>query len=173
MALLNQAFDATTIDPTQTFEVLPAGDYPVMVVDSDMKSTKDGSGQYLQLTLEVIDGPYSGRVIFDRLNLVNRNDKAVEIAQRTLSQICHAIGVLRVQDSAELHNKPILAKVAYKPASGQYGESNEVKGYKAYAAAAAPAARAAPAYIAPVSAPQPAQQPAAPASASVPPWAAR
>jgi hypothetical protein len=34
-----------------------------------------------------------GRKIFDRLNLVNAEpDQAVEIAQRTLSAICHATG---------------------------------------------------------------------------------
>lgn len=128
--MANLAFDANQVDPTDQFEVLPAGDYPVMIVDSEMKPTKDNRGQYLQLTLEVIDGPCRGRKMWDRLNLQNPNQQAVEIAQRSLSQICHAVGVLQVNDSAELHDKPMVARVKVRPARGQYPESNEVSQYK-------------------------------------------
>jgi hypothetical protein len=80
MAQLN--FDATHVDITNHYEAIPAGDYEAMVTDSQMKSTKDGSGQYLELTLEIQSGQFQGRKIWDRLNLQNRNAKAVEIAQR-------------------------------------------------------------------------------------------
>ena len=128
--MANLAFDANQVDPTDQFEALPAGDYPVIIVDSEMKPTRDNRGQYLQLTLEVIDGPYKGRKMWDRLNLNNPNQQAVEIAQRQLSQICHAVGVLQVNDSLELHDKPLVARVKVRPASGQFSESNEVSQYK-------------------------------------------
>lgn len=169
-------FNAAQVDPTNEFEVLPAGDYPVIIVDSEMKSTKDGRGQYLQLTEEVIDGPYQGRKFWDRLNLDNPNQQAVEIAQRTLSQICHAVGVLQVQDSAQLHDRPMIAKLKVRPARGQYSESNEVAQYKPLAqptgGAAQPAAYQAPQPPAtPAQAVVPPQQIVAPQSnASVPPW---
>ena len=59
----------------------------------------------------MLDGPYKGRKLFDRLNLVNANPVTVEIAQRTLSAICHATGRMQVQDSEELHLIPFIADV--------------------------------------------------------------
>jgi hypothetical protein len=147
-------FDATQVAPANPLDPVPAGDYTVCIVDSEMKQTSSMNGYYLQLTLEVLEGEYAGRKIFDRLNLDNPNRQAVEIAQRTLSAICHAVGVMQVSDSAELHDKPLVAKVVVKPPRGEYGPSNEVKGYKASSAG--------------VSAPAPTQRP----QAQVPPPAA-
>jgi hypothetical protein len=173
MAFLGGTFDATQIQPNQPFEVLPAGDYKCIITESEMADTKTG-GQMLKLTLQVIEGEHTNRMLFDRLNLVNNNPKAVEIAQRTLSSICHAVGKYQVSDSSELHNLPLIASVKIRPASadGQYGPQNDIKGYKpataqpAQQAPAQPAQQAAPAQQAPQA---PAQQ-AAPAG--TPPWMA-
>ena len=50
----------------------------------------------------------------------------MEIAQRTLSAICHATGRMQVQDSEELHLIPMIADVTVKPPKNGYGESNKV-----------------------------------------------
>ena len=128
MATLN--FDASGIDTTSQFDAIPAGDYEAMVTASEMKTTKDGTGQYLELRLEIQSGHAQGRSLFDRLNLQNRNPKAVEIAQKQLAQLCHATGVLQVTDSQQLHNRPIVMKVAVRN-DPERGPSNEIKGYKA------------------------------------------
>ena len=52
--------------------------------------------------------------------------------------ICHAAGVLQLQDSAQLHNKPMRIRVTIKKSEG-YEPSNEVKGYEAITGTAAPA----------------------------------
>lgn len=158
MASIN--FDASGIDTTSQFDAIPAGDYEAMVTDSTMKSTKDGTGQYLELTIEIQSGQFQGRRLWDRLNLSNRNPKAVEIAQKQLAQLCHATGVLQVQDSQQLHNRPIVMKVAVKN-DPERGPSNEIKGYKARGSTTAQA----PAFQAPRAA-----APAAPAAAPLP-WA--
>jgi len=129
-------FNAEEIQP-DSFDALPAGWYEVMIVESENKETKAGTGSYLQLTLEVVSGEHRGRKLWDRLNLDNPNSTAVEIAQKTLSAICRAVGVLRPQDSAELHDKLMLAKVISKKYEGE--DRNEIKGYKE-AGAKAPAA---------------------------------
>ena len=127
MANLGTTFDATGIEPTQTLEVLPPGKYPAQIVNSDLRLTKDGMGQYLFLEIDVLEGPYQGRKLFDRLNLVNANTQTVEIAQRSLSAICHATGRLQVQDSEELHLIPFMAVVQVQPPKNGYGESNKVR----------------------------------------------
>lgn len=128
MAQFQNPFDATTIAPREAMDVLPDGDYQVIIDASEWKQTKAGTGAYLELTLHVTDGPAKGRKLWDRLNLSNPNQTAVDIAQQTLSAICHAVGVLRVSDSTQLHNLPMLAKVKVK--QGETGPMNEVKGYK-------------------------------------------
>lgn len=149
-------FNATNISPSQVFTPLPAGDYPAIITESEVKPTKDGQGQYLQLKLQIQGGEFSGRTLFDRLNLWNNNQQAQEIAQRTLSAICHAVGILQIGDSQELHNRPLIVTVKVKPAQGNYDASNEIKGYKAAQLSAAPSfvppqAQAAPAANAPAS----------------------
>ena len=127
MANLGATFDATGVDPVKPLEVLPPGRYPAQIVNSDMRLTKDGMGQYLNLEIDVLEGPYQGRKLFDRLNLVNANSQTVEIAQRTLSAICHATGRLQVQDSEELHLIPFMAVVQVQPPKNGYGESNKIR----------------------------------------------
>lgn len=129
MAMNLNGFNAETIEPQTSYDPLPADWYPVMITDSEEKPTKAGTGSYLQMTLEVVEGQYKGRLIWERLNLDNPNSTAVEIAQRALSGICRATGVMTPGDSSELHNKPIMAKVAVDPGKGAYGPSNSVKEY--------------------------------------------
>jgi hypothetical protein len=129
MAQLGTNFDATTVDPSGGFPLIPAGKYLAQIVASEMKVTKDGTGQYLELQIEVIDGPESGRTVFDRLNLQNSNDTTVAIAQRTLSQICHATGVLSVTDSEQLHARRMLIDVRIEPGKGQYRDQHRVVSY--------------------------------------------
>lgn len=133
MAQLN--FDASSVAPAEAPEAIPAGWYNARVTNSEMKPTADGSGAYLQLELSIIDGGYANRKLFDRLNLQNKNPVAVEIGYRQLSAICHATGVIQVQDTQQLHGIPLKIKVGLRPAGpgtdGKYYEaSNEVKGYK-------------------------------------------
>jgi hypothetical protein len=152
MAQFQNPFDATAVAPREPMDVLREGDYPVLIEASEWKETKKRDGAYLELTLQVTDGEYKGRKLWDRLNLSNPNTAAVDIAQQTLSAICHAVGVLKVSDSAQLHDKPMVAKVKVK--QGENGPMNEIKGYKQLKAgvvgtvAPAPAA-AAPAATAP------------------------
>jgi hypothetical protein len=99
----------------------------------------------------------------------------VEIAQRTLSAICHAVGQMQVSDSEQLHFRPLQVTLAVEPDSRdkhlpppEQRKQNRVKGY-------APLSGAAPAR--PAAAPPPAPRPAAasparpaPAASATPPW---
>ena len=128
MAQLN--FDANTVSPADSIEAIPAGWYNAQIDQSEMKPTKDGSGAYLELRFSVLDGQYANRKVFGRLNLRNANPVAQEIAYKQLSAICHATGVLQVQDSQQLHGRPMKIKVSVRAASGDYEDSNELKAFK-------------------------------------------
>ena len=151
-------FNAEEVEPNAAPEALPAGDYVAQVVGSEMKPTASGSGEYLKLEIEILTPGFSGRRVFDQLNIRNESAEAERIGRAQLSALCHAVGVLRISDSQQLHGKPFMVKLAIKE-DPTYGKQNKVKGYKAVTGAA-------PAAVTPhPSAPQAAARPAA-----VPPW---
>ena len=110
MVQLGQNFDASQVDPVGEYAPLPDGDYNVMITASDYKETKSGNGHYVSLQMEVQGGEYHGRALWENLNIDNPNQQAVDIAYRTLSAICHAVGVLNVQDTEELHGRMFSVK---------------------------------------------------------------
>lgn len=143
MADLSGAFDGGagyvpgSVEPI-SFEDLPAGDYPVVIVESEMKDTKDRLGRYLNLTMKIFEGTGKNRTVFDRFNLVNRNQTAVTIAKQQLEALCRAIGMKDpIRDSAQLHNKPFVIRLGYAERAKDggliaEGQRNEVKAYKPY-----------------------------------------
>lgn len=152
-------FNANEVEPNKPMDLLPPGKYRVVISDSESKQTKAGDGSYLMLTLTVIEGEHEGRKLFDRLNLDNPNPTAVEIAKRTLSAICRAVGVMTPQASSDLHDIPLIAAVKVTPAKGEYEAKNEIKGYES-AGVTVPSGKGQAA---------PAKKPAA-ADSAAPPW---
>lgn len=127
-------FDASTVEPSDSYDLVPAGWYQAIIVESEQVATKAGTGSYLKLRFDIIDGEHSGRVLFDNLNLDNPNQIAVEIAYKALSAICRAVGVMKPESSSDLHDIPLMIKVGIQPAKGEYEASNRIKGYKAVGA---------------------------------------
>jgi hypothetical protein len=122
-------FDARNVEPTADFEPIPAGKYLAMITESEMKPNKSGTGGYLQLTFQILDGPYKNRFVWARLNLNNPNATAVKIAHGELSALCRAVGVLAPNDSIELHNLPLVITVKCKKRADTGEIQNEIKGY--------------------------------------------
>ena len=171
MATLN-GFDATQVEPSCGFGPIPEGKYLATIVGSELKPTKSGTGHYLELTFQLAaDGEYKGRRVWARLNLDNPNRQAVDIARADLSAICRAVGVMRPQDSCELHNLPLSIKVACKTRGDTGDIANEIKGYErrgAVPSAGRVGAGDPPSGRAPVA--MPGKVPAAQGDNSTPPW---
>ena len=153
MAKLN--FTVTEAPQSSTNEPKPAGEYTMQVVNSDMRTTKSGTGQYLWLEFEILSGPVRGK-FWDRLNLFNDNSKTVEIANRQLSAICNALDIVALDDSEKLHMKPL--RVQLKVTEGRDGALQNSAKYLPLTAKAAPVAASAPAAA------------AAPAATAQKPW---
>lgn len=123
-------FDANVIEPSAPREVIAPGKYKAVITKSEERPTKAQTGSMLVLTCQIIEGPHNGVTLMDRLNLNNPNKTTEEIAQRTLSAICRAVGVMMPNESSDLHDKPLMITVKVKPADGQYAASNEISGYE-------------------------------------------
>jgi hypothetical protein len=154
------SFNAATVAPDTSREILPAGTYNARIIESSVEPLKSGNGLGMKLTLDIIDGPHKGRRLWSQLNIQHTNEVAQKIGQQQLSAICHAVGVINMQDTAQLHNKPLKVRVKIRQ-DAVYGDKNEVAGYEAMGGVATPPAAQAAAP----------QAPAAPFGAKAAPWA--
>jgi hypothetical protein len=115
MAKLDGVFDATTVPERNDFSPIPPGSYTAMITHSELKDTSTG-GQMIVLELDIQEGEFTGRKLFERLNIKNDNPKAVDIAFRTLGEIVKAVGKTTIKDTEELHNKRLYVEVRIEPA---------------------------------------------------------
>ncbi|QDV24543.1 hypothetical protein Q31a_28620 [Aureliella helgolandensis] len=58
MANLN-GFDANSVEPADELEPIPTGKYIAVITDSEIKPMKSGTGNYLQLTFQIVEGEYA------------------------------------------------------------------------------------------------------------------
>lgn len=137
MANLNN-FDASQVEPSVEFEPVPAGRYVVVITASQDKPTRNQDGEYLELTMEIVEGEYKGRRIWDRIMLQHSNPMTVKIARARLSSLCRACGLMRPGDSEALHNLPIVARVRLKARNDTQEMGNEIASYEARAVDARP-----------------------------------
>jgi hypothetical protein len=124
-------FDASQVAPFEGFQPLPAGEYSVTITEAQIMPAKENpQNRYLQLQYTVSDaGPFAGRKLIDRLNLWNDNPTATDMAQKTLSAIARASGVIRVQTPQDLFGRPFKVQVSVRPAQGDFGEQNRIMKY--------------------------------------------
>lgn len=137
MATLPPNFNADEIE-VDDFSPLPAGEYVVTIVESEMRENKKGTGEFLELTMKVRDGQQANRQVRDRLNLKHQSQDAVRIDTQKLAKICKAVGVLKPRDSVDLHNIPLVITVGVTAPNANGAVFNEVKNYKAKSSASQP-----------------------------------
>ncbi len=119
--------DMNNVEAEAPRVALPAGEYQAVITDSDYKTPKSGGAPYLELTLSVVDPAYKGRKLWDRLNLKHAKPEVVAMAKQRLKAIQDAIGLAKVSDSVQMHNRQLTVVVAETEYNGK--PSNEVKGY--------------------------------------------
>lgn len=147
-------FDTHSVEPQKDFDVIPPGDYPIEIEKSEMKPTKkvdaNGSpvGHYLELTCKILALPGNatgmvgqtavGRKVWDRLNIDNPSQVAVEIALRSLAALGQALGLANITDTQQVVGGKCIACIKAKD------DNNEIRTYKPLATALVEAPPAAP-----------------------------
>jgi len=127
-------FDAGNVEPVPSFDPIPAGQYLAMISASEEKTSKQGN-KFLSLEFEVLDGQYKDRKLWVNLNLSHPNPETVKFARAELASICKAVGVLKPQDSVQLHNLPMLITVKCVNRKDTGELQNRIKSYALKAAA--------------------------------------
>ncbi len=115
-------FDASQVEPNRPYGPLPAGEYRVQIVESAYRENDNTGSKYAELVFEVLDGEHTGRKHFERLSLWHDNQTVVDIAQRTLSAICRAVGQMQVSNTQVLEFKPLgmKARVTKRKDNGEW-----------------------------------------------------
>jgi hypothetical protein len=126
------------IQQKRSFDALPKGKYRAIINNTAIKPTRAGTGEYLAVTFQIIEGDHSGRRIWQNLNLSNRNKTAEDIARQELNTICAAVGIAsgtRLQQTEELHDIPLVIDVGL---DSKDETRNRIYGYEPDGAVAAP-----------------------------------
>jgi hypothetical protein len=131
-------FDISTYEaPKSDYDPLPKGEYQAMVTESQMKVTKAGTGEYLALTMQIIEGKYADRKIWENLNLHNPNEVAENIARANLKAISQACGFEELDDTDQLNDIPFILVLDI---DRKDPTRNRVMGYKRAGSGSAPSA---------------------------------
>jgi len=119
-----------------SFTCLPEGEYPVVIIHDEIKTTQKG-GKMLEIKLLIFEGKYKGENLTDRLNLINPSAAAQKIGQGTLKKLCRLTGLpFPPKDTEAWKGKPLMVKVVVTEftsnTSGKILKGNEIKDYKEY-----------------------------------------
>lgn len=113
MAILNGQFDATQFTPTDR-SLIPAGTYKAVIKKTEIRNNSNGTGQHLNLEINLIEGQFKDRKVWENLNCWHESKKTSEIAWATLSSIARAVNVLQFNDTAALHDLPLMVQITQK-----------------------------------------------------------
>lgn len=127
MTLLGKSF-VTDEEADATIELIPANTIVTVVVkESDVKTTQAGTGEYIKITCEVMEGDYQGRKVWHNFNIVNPNEKAVQIGRGQLKRLNQVLGISELTDTSELHGVPFKILVNIRKGTGGYDDQNVIK----------------------------------------------
>ena len=122
-------FDITEVEEKTEYALLPEGRYRCIVSSSDIKENNAGTGDNLNLKIEIVSGEYAGRLVFENLCWRHESDKAVQIARARFAELCRAVGILAPADTEQLHDIPFDCIIGIQKGSKGYSDSNKVKKY--------------------------------------------
>lgn len=135
---LGETYSAAELQPSQSYDLLPSGWYTAIITEAELKPTKAGTGEYIKCRYDITGPSGQGRVVFGNFNIKNPNPKAEEIGRQQLGDLMRALGLSAVHDTDQLINGHLSIKVDIRPASGEYGPQNEVKGWRSNTASLPP-----------------------------------
>ena len=107
---------------------MPPGNYQAQIIQDEEKISKSGD-RYVQLTVQITDGTFKGRLLWESLNLWHSNEKPRSIARATFASICKAVGVKSPRDTSAILNKTLVVGVGVRHNDYKGKEENHIKVY--------------------------------------------
>ena len=97
------------------FAPIPEGQYTVIITKTEIAQTKAGNGTMVKASMQIVDGDYSGRMVWTNFNIQNENPEAQKIGRAEFARCCMAAGVNANNpdfDTSELHDIPMNIRLA-------------------------------------------------------------
>lgn len=116
------------------FDALPKGPYEVVVQEAEKMVSKTGKDM-IRVKVQVLNGPYANRVLFNYIVFAKENPKAMRLTLERLA----AFGITReiiatakpsIPQIAEMLEGLSAVAVVGIQASGEYKGSNEIKAFR-------------------------------------------
>lgn len=127
-------WDLSKVEVSTGYSPLPPGDYLVVAKAGELKATKSGSGEYVNVEFTIIGEKFNQRKLFHRFNTKNENPTAVKIGKELMAQFFLAAGLKSEQLSAvtpdDFAGQSCLANVIVETST--YGEQNVIKSFKPF-----------------------------------------
>ena len=107
--------------------VVPKGTYLVQMIWSEFKRNKNDNGDVLHYKMRILKGEFQGVEIYSTLNFTNPSANCEAMGKKELEMIRAASGhVGKLNDTGELHERPMLATYGIKEANGSWPRKNEL-----------------------------------------------
>lgn len=125
--------DLSNVKDSGSFQPLPAGEYNLIVDEAEVKQTKAGTGEYINLKLKVLNGQYAERFIFTTFNFKNANKQAQDIGMSQLKGFLGAAGMnnQKLSNVVDMVGAKAVGVVKIKH-DEQWGDKNVVSYFKPY-----------------------------------------
>ena len=130
--------------PTTEFTLIPVGWQPMMVESTEWVEpfqAAPGEPKELKMTLTILEGEFKNRKLWKKLKLRSQDPTELKKANGQLASLLDAIGMVSINNIAEIIQRPFVAKVGvFQP--NDRDPVNFVNGFKSFTIAPAPAAPA-------------------------------
>jgi len=120
-------FDANQYEPAREFQLYNPGQYPSQIESVEIKPTKANNGAFFEVKMVMLEEPYKGQRLTDRINVDNPSTACVAIGRGQLTALCLAAGIAKLDDTDQLLQCVVVPHVKVK------GEQNEIRTYSSIA----------------------------------------
>ncbi len=136
--IMGEDIDTEGAQTGNDFEALPAGWYTVLIESAEIAPGRKFPDVPLLTIIGVVVGEkYANRKLFDRVNLVRKENKppswkdnCVDMTKTRLASIWGAAGATHSKDTSQLIDKMVQMKVEVRQEEGR-SKDNKVVGYSA------------------------------------------
>lgn len=131
--MVQLGFNTQEYDLPTFGEPFKPGWYAARIDKIDLKPTKKGDGQYLDIQFVIDEAQHpdlAGRMVWDRLNVFHQNQKTMQIARGQMRKLQECVGKPTSQETDELLGLPVLVKVKLRAETAEFRAQNEIDDYK-------------------------------------------
>lgn len=86
-------FDTPNEEAEKGFQLLPDGEYEVMVFDSEYKANRSGQGHHMSVAFKVLRGKHEGHLVVQNFNIDHPSEQAQRIGKAQFKAFLAAVGV--------------------------------------------------------------------------------